>query len=436
MVPFISALFSSPHPRSGVLAAALPMDGGTVDFPPVVWLHSGIVILATLLLSLGLTRLMIRLAPKLGLMDQPGERRIHTSAIPRAGGIAIWLTFLIAIAAGLSTELLPTSLEISWSWFVAFAAGSMVLIVAGVLDDRKGLKPLAKLAAHALAPTLYFALHPFSTGIFPPEWGWIWDYALFLGWAVVLINAFNLIDGLDGLCAGLAAVAMVAMAGLALLNNSTAAAVVLLVMGAAVTGFLRYNINPARIFLGDAGSMLLGFFLATVATDAVGRKAVVGILLLPIAVAGVPLFDVLLAIWRRAARRLARQLRGESAAGGLFDADGDHLHHRLLASGGSQHKVAIVLQGMAILFASLALLPMLFGDRVLGLSLVGFLVVGLVGVRNLARVEIEQTGSVVHMAIKLPGRRRRVAAALFVYDLLVLAGAGLLATGTGWLQRT
>ena len=215
-------------------------------------------------------------------------------------------------------------------------------------------------------------------------------------WAVILINAFNLIDGLDGLCGGLAAVSMVALAAMALANGRMDSALLLLVMGAAVLGFLKYNFNPARIFLGDAGSMLLGFFLASAATQAVGRRAVVGVLLLPIAVAGVPLLDVLLAIWRRGARRFVRQLRGEKIKGGIFDADSDHLHHRLLASGGSQRKVAGILQAVAIILAALAFLPMAFGDRMFGVSLVGFLVVAFVGVRHLARVEIEHTGSVIH----------------------------------------
>jgi len=235
----------------------------------------------------------------------------------------------------------------------------------------------------------------------------------------------------------LASLACVALAIMAFANGRMDSALLLLVMGGAILGFLRYNFNPARIFLGDAGSMIIGFFLATAATDAVGRKAVVGVILLPIAVAGVPLLDVLLAIWRRGSRRLIRQLHGEKIDGGIFAADKDHLHHRLLDSGGSQRKVAAILQGISILLALLAFLPMMFGDRVFGFSLVGFLIVALVGMRNLARIEIEQTGSAIHMAIKLPGPRRRMAVFLFIYDLVVLASsAGLAALiETNFLRR-
>lgn len=380
-----------------------------------------------LAISLGLNRVMLTLAPRLGLMDQPGERRIHSQPIPRAGGIAIWVTFLLVISVGLASGILNGGGNLSWAWFRAFAAGSAVLMVAGFLDDRTGLRPVVKLGAHFLAPTVFFLLFPIQTGLFPSGMPAGFDYAVFVVWVVVLINAFNLIDGLDGLCGGLAAVTSLALAGMAMSNGRMDSALLLLVMAGAVLGFLKYNFNPARIFLGDAGSMLIGFFIATAATDAVGRKAVVGVILLPIAVAGVPLLDVLLAIWRRGARRYIRRLHGDTTKGGIFDADSDHLHHRLLGSGGSQRKVALILQGFSILLAVLAFLPMVYGDRMLGFSLVGFLIMGLVGVRDLARVEIEHTGNVVHMAIKLPGHRRRVAAALFVYDFLVLSGAGIAA---------
>jgi UDP-GlcNAc:undecaprenyl-phosphate GlcNAc-1-phosphate transferase len=383
--------------------------------------------LAAVAISLALTRTMLVVAPRLGLMDSPGERRIHLHPIPRAGGLAIWLTFILVVGtlviSGWGSAIIP----LRDNWLLAFVGGSSLLMVTGLVDDRMGLPPLVKLSAHILAPTAFYLIHPVTTGIFPASWSPRYDFGLFVIWSVALINAFNLIDGLDGLCGGLAMVACSALAALALANGRPDAALLLLVMAGAVLGFLRYNYNPARIFLGDAGSMLIGFFLATAATDAVGRKAVAGIILLPIAVAGVPLLDVLLAIWRRGAKRIVRQLRGEISGGGFFSPDREHLHHRLLQSGGSQRKVAIILQAIAILFAGLAFLPMIFGDRVIGFSVVGLLIVGLVGIRNLAQVEMEQTGDVIHMAIKLPGHRRRVAATLFVYDILVLSLAGLAA---------
>ena len=224
--------------------------------------------ICALALALALNRVMLSMAPKLGLMDQPGVRRIHATPIPRAGGIAIWLSFLLVIAGGLATGLLEQQGSVSWQWLAAFTAGSSVLMIAGVLDDRGGLRPLIKLAAHVLAPTVFLLIQPVNTALFPADWPQGFDMVAFVIWAVVLINAFNLIDGLDGLCGGLAAVATLGLAVLAMVNGRTDAALLLVVMGGAILGFLKYNINPARIFLGDAGSMLIGFFLATAATNA------------------------------------------------------------------------------------------------------------------------------------------------------------------------
>ncbi len=394
-----------------------------------------IAILLAFVLSLGLNWLMMRLAPHLGLMDEPGERRIHQAAVARAGGIAIWLSFLFILGGGLVSGWLKVGGALSWPWFRAFVASSAVLMIAGFLDDRKGLSPWVKLGAHFLAPSIFFLMHPMHLGLFPHGWPLAYDGLAFVIWCVILINAFNLIDGLDGLCGGLATVSILGMAGLAIANKQNEAALMLLIMGGSILGFLNYNINPARIFLGDAGSMLIGFFLATAATEAVGRKAVVGMVLLPIAVAGVPLLDVLLAIWRRGMRRLLLLLRGEKIVGGIFSADSEHLHHRLLHQTGSQRKVAITMQCISVVLTILAFLPMLLGSRVYVGSVVGFFVVALVGLRDLARVELENTGSVIHMAIKRPGRRRWVAAVLFFYDLLVLTGGSIAAVliETNWL---
>lgn len=389
-----------------------------------MWSYIPLAFVVSLALSLGLNQLMLSLAPRFGLIDQPGERRIHSTPIPRAGGIAVWLGFMITLSTGLATGWFEMSGNLSWNWLAAFTAGSSILMIAGIIDDHSGMRPLVKLGAHVLAPTVFFLIHPLRIGLFPADWSPVFDFVMFVIWSVMLINAFNLIDGLDGLCGGLALVSVLALAGLSLLNGRADAALLLMVMGGSILGFLKYNYNPARIFLGDAGSMVIGFFLATAATDAVGRKAVLGVLLLPIAVAGVPLLDVLLAIWRRGAKRAVGQLKGSKMIGGIFDADAEHLHHRLLSSGKSQRKAAIVLQGIAILMATLAFLPLFLGNRLLAISLVGFMIIGLVGLRNLARVEIEHTGSVIHLAIKLPGNRRRMAAAMFVYDLLVFIVAG------------
>ena len=144
----------------------------------MIWIKIAVVASLAVAVSLGLNRVMLAVAPRLGLMDEPGERRIHSTAIPRAGGIAIWLSFLLVITIGLATGLAESRGSLAWDWLGAFAAGSAVLMVAGILDDRTGLSPWVKLGAHVLAPTVFFLLHPMRTGLLPADWPLGCDYVV------------------------------------------------------------------------------------------------------------------------------------------------------------------------------------------------------------------------------------------------------------------
>jgi UDP-GlcNAc:undecaprenyl-phosphate/decaprenyl-phosphate GlcNAc-1-phosphate transferase len=392
------------------------------------WIQVASLLVAGLILSLLLTRLMIRVGPKLGLMDQPDARRVHVTPIPRAGGMAVWVTFMISALAGrlffpgLFTGQLSESMN-------AFALSSGLLLAVGIVDDRGGIKPLVKLTGQIAAAGLFFLLSPDSNRSFGGfEIPYLIAGCIFTGWAVLLINAFNLIDGLDGLCGGLVTVSLFVIAGLEIAHGALSDALVIGLMMVAVAGFLRYNLNPARIFLGDAGSMMLGFFLASAATQAGGRRAVIGSILLPIAIAGVPLLDVLLAIWRRSTRNLINRWQGGEKVG-VFSPDKDHLHHRFLARGINQRKVSLLLQGLAAAMAILTFVPLLLGSRGIVVTASGFMLLGLFGLRHLAQVEFQHTGSLVHLAVKRrhgPGGMRRW---YFLYDLLALGVSGVVAMG-------
>ncbi len=388
--------------------------------------------------SLGLNFLMIHLGPRLGLMDQPGDRRIHTTPIPRAGGIAIWTCFLTITYLGKTS--LPLLFEGGISdYFNAFAISSTLLIFVGVIDDRQGMPAVVKLLGQTASALLFALLKPGCHGnMLGYEVPAGLDVAFFVIWTVLLINSFNLIDGMDGLCGGLTCISLFVVAGFALAESSFSNAIVIGIMAASVAGFLCYNLNPAKIFLGDAGSMMLGFFLATAATQSAGRRAVVGSILLPIAIAGVPLLDVLLAIWRRSARNLISKLSG-TAKVGIFSADKEHLHHRLLARGNSQARVGVLLQALAALFAVLAFMPILIGGRGIAVSAIVFVLLVLFGLRHVAQVELLYTGSLIHLAVK----RRATSAGFrkwyFFYDALVIliAGTAALAIETNiWVRNS
>lgn len=382
---------------------------------------------AGLATSLLLTRVMIHLGPKLGLMDQPDERRVHLKPIPRAGGIAVWISFLAVSWAGrlLFPDLFAGDLAGN---LPAFTLSSALLLVVGVLDDRGGMQPLVKLAGQINAAILYYLLSPDSmqTSIFGFSIPMMMASLVFIGWCVLLINAFNLIDGLDGLCSGLVAISLFVIACLELIHGHTADALFVLVMLAAVAGFMRFNLNPAKIFLGDAGSMLLGFFLATAATQAGGRRALIGSIMLPIAIAGVPLLDVVLAIWRRSAKNQLNRWSGGRKVG-VFSPDKDHLHHRFLARGINQKKVALILQCLAGVLAALAFVPMFLGGKGLAVTVCGLFLLGLFGLRHLAQVELRESGSLIHLAIKRRSGTSRIRIFYFLYDIACLAISAIMA---------
>lgn len=380
-----------------------------------------VLLVATFMVSLGTTRLMIWLGPKLGLMDQPDARRVHQKPIPRAGGLAVWLTFLLAV---LVSTMSGGGGSAAWLQGTgAFIISSVLLVAVGLVDDRRGVPARVKLACQIGAAMVYWWLKPGEVGnLLGFSVPWFVDLACWIAWIVLLINAFNLIDGLDGLCGGLVAISLTCMVVLLIAQGQLANALNLGLMVACIGGFLVYNRNPARIFLGDTGSMILGLFLATMASDVVGRKTLVGSILLPVAVAGVPLIDVVLAIWRRSVRNIVSQWSGGVPVG-IFAPDKDHLHHRLLARGWTQRKVTRVLHCLAILISVLALLPTMLGGMGTMLAALSAFVVALFGLKHLASVEFIQSGSLIHLAVKrrASGTCRR--ALYFLYDAGGLAAA-------------
>jgi UDP-N-acetylmuramyl pentapeptide phosphotransferase/UDP-N-acetylglucosamine-1-phosphate transferase len=311
----------------------------------------------------------------------------------------------------------------------AFTIASAVLMLVGVIDDCRGMTALVKLGGQMLAAALFFVLEPalHHATILGYQLPQPLAFVIFMGWCVLLINAFNLIDGLDGLCSGLVAVSLCVLAALGFAAGQMINPIMILMMLAAVLGFMRYNINPAKIFLGDAGSMMLGFYLATSATLAGGERALIGSIMLPIAIAGIPLLDVLLAVWRRSAGNHLSQSKGGEKVGGIFSPDKSHLHHRFLELGLTQRRVAFLMQGSAVMLAALCFVPIVIGGRGLIITLAGLLVLGLVGVRHFARVELVQSGSLLHLAVKRRKGRALVRAMYYFYDLVALSLAGFLA---------
>ncbi|MDB4492491.1 hypothetical protein N9200_00590 [Akkermansiaceae bacterium] len=379
------------------------------------------------LVSMILTRFFIVVGRRLGLMDEPGQRRVHLTPVPRAGGLAIWLAFLIVLwVADAIFENIFVGHHGTKN--IAWTISSAILILVGFIDDRTGLKPLVKLSGQAIAAAVFcYIYYPEGFIIATIQLSFPVSLVIFVIWCVALINAFNLIDGLDGLCGGLVIVSLSMILAIAWNNGNWRDSVFIILMIGAVAGFLIYNFNPARIFLGDAGSMMLGFFIASSANDIAGERALIGSLMLPIAIAGVPLLDVILAIWRRNSRRQLQKAQGKEKEGGVFSADKDHLHHRLLEMGLSQRKVALILQLFAVIIAGLCLLPILAGGRAVVVTIFGFLIVGLFSVNQFARIELTEAGNLMHVKIKSRTLGLSNRGLHFIYDVGALLAACFLA---------
>ncbi len=376
-----------------------------------------------------LTPLVARLALAFGVVDSPDERRIHSVAIPRAGGVAVFLGFHAACAAVFYLPWLPFQGNLNFEWWQQFLLVSTWLLVVGLLDDVLSLSPFAKLSGQLIAAILFF-FGGFSVssvvGVQLPE---LLDFFCTVFWYLTLINAFNLIDGLDGLAAGLGTIAALGIAGSMLFSQQPGSVLILLALAAACLAFLRFNFHPAQVFLGDTGSMFIGAAIASMAlaTGAKGSTAAsVGI---PLLAAGVPLFDTMLAVWRRSLRRFS----DDYPTARVMGADLEHLHHRLLSSGFSQRKVATVLFAANGALVTVGILIMLFSSHQAGIFLLSFVLAAYVVVRHVAHTELWDSGSMILRGLRRP-RGRVIAVMLYpVIDFLSLVISFSL---TLWLIRT
>ena len=344
------------------------------------------------LISLALTPLFRTLACLFGMVDQPSERRINKTPIPRGGGLSVFLAFHLVLVALVCYLKGPISVQFSYSWQVHFFLASFLLVLIGLVDDKYGIRPVVKLGGQiVVASILYFAgVHIGGILVaFPP---WL-DYAATVFWIVGAVNAFNLIDGMDGLATGLAVIAAVGLAGSLLFTGHSSATLPYLVLAGACLGFLRYNFHPASVFLGDTGSMFLGLCVATLPLVTGSRKELVASLGVPLLAMGIPIFDTLLAIWRRTVRAMLPQSVVEVGRRvRVMQPDKEHLHHRLLRATANQRVAAWILYGFSAVLVAVGLAGTVLKNRAPGLFLIAFIVAIIVIVRHLARVELWDTG--------------------------------------------
>ena len=393
------------------------------------------VFMGALVISLVLTPLCRELVRKLGMIDQPDARRVHTKPIPRGGGLAVFLAYqaLLGLYVFFAEE--PISAVFPYSFQVSFFVASSVLVVLGFIDDKRGMHPGVKLFGQILVASFLFFMGVRVGGIFVTFPSWL-DYGVTVFWIVGAINAFNLIDGLDGLASGIAMIASGGIAGSLVFAGQFTSAIPYLALCGACLGFLRYNFHPASVFLGDTGSMFLGLCMAVLPLKSGSRMELLPAIAVPLLAMGVPLFDTLLAIWRRTVRALLQKtIVGQQIEKRIrvMQPDKDHVHHRILQSTLNQKKAAWVLYGISGALVGVAWLGVMFKKQGPGVFLLAFIVAVLVIVRHLARVELWDTGKLLsHQHITI---RKGLTTPLFVvFDLAALSVMSVAAYWTIYLQ--
>ncbi len=393
-----------------------------------------IAFLVGLIVALLVTRYWGPRAVRWGFVDQPGDRKIHSNPVPVAGGISLFLAFhaVCAIVFLYPWQPFDGQLELGWWW--RFIPLSVAVLAIGLLDDRVSLKPITKLLGQIAVSVAAFLLGLSVQNVLGaslPVW---LDLIATVLWFLLLMNAFNLIDGADGLAAGIAFIASVGI-GVSLMFRSEPGDVLLLLgFAGACLGFLRYNFYPARVFLGDTGSLFIGFTLGVLAISTSSKGPTMVAIGVPLLAVGVPLFDTLLAVWRRSVRQISSASSNHATMLGVHQADQEHLHHRLLREGRRQSDVALMMYGATFVLATLGVLISIFHDRVTGILALAFFLGAYTIVRHLAWIELRDSGEAVLRGIARPVRRNRTLIYYVGFDLLILNGV-LLAVLLGFDMR-
>ena len=308
------------------------------------WIKMLLAFAVSLLVAYVMTPPVKRFAEKVGAIDVPRDnRRVHDHPIPRMGGLAIFIGFVLSLIF-----FVPMSTKV-----LGLLVGSVIIAVMGGVDDIVSLNPWVKLAGQIVAALVAIRCGLVFDVISNPnifaeetyiEIGWL-SIPLTMLWIVGCTNAVNLIDGLDGLAVGVSAISSMTMLIVSLFVSEPVVSIILAALTGACLGFMPYNLNPAKIFMGDVGSQLLGFVLSTASIMGLFKLHAIITFFVPLLALALPLADTIFAFFRRI-------LHGQSP----FKADKGHFHHRLLAMGLNQKQVVAVLYGISAVLGLLAVL--------------------------------------------------------------------------------
>ena len=360
-----------------------------------MWGNIAIAFILAFIITFMTTPYTRKLANKIGAIDVPKDkRRMHTKKMPKFGGPAVILGLLVSMVYLITVMSIEGSInlfteqEYGKKLFGVFL-GIVIITITGILDDTKTLKWWQQLIGQVSAAivVVLFGVKiehlniPFLYKVGLSE---AFSNILTIIWIVGIINAINLIDGLDGLSSGIALISSISLMIIFLMNDSPMiATIIVTAMSGALVGFLPYNFSPAKTFIGDTGSNFLGFILAVVSILGVAKTYTVAVIILPVIVLGLPIFDVIFAIVRRIAK-------GKSIKA-VFEPDKGHLHHRLVEKGFTQKQAVLILYGLS---ASLGMFAIILLDSGIwkALSFLLMIIAAVaIGYRNFIKEKDEET---------------------------------------------
>jgi UDP-GlcNAc:undecaprenyl-phosphate GlcNAc-1-phosphate transferase len=314
------------------------------------------VYLGSLILALLVTPVVIDVARRIGAVDRPGVRAVHRSPIPRIGGVAIFLSAMTLIGSVVFlNNNIGEAFRTSWPQVGTLLVSAVLIFLVGLVDDLKGLPARAKFLAELLA-TLVLCVVGVRISDIEVTSHWVlplggWGCLLTVLWIVGVTNAVNLSDGLDGLAAGISAIACGVIAIFAIRSGSVVMAVFMLALLGSLSGFLVFNFNPAKVFMGDCGSLFLGFTIASASVMCMTKSAAIVGLALPALALGIPIFDTLFSMLRRFLERRS-----------LFAPDRSHFHHRLLDLGLQQKHAVMTIYLVTLLAVGMGLFMLISED--------------------------------------------------------------------------
>lgn len=303
----------------------------------------------SMFISLFLTPLFMNISFKFDFLDVPKEeRKVHRKPMPFLGGIIIYISFLATLTL--------QTVFVDKTHFVIIVSSTLILI-GGIIDDIYPMKPKGKLLIQIIAISIliFNDIYIKNVSIFPGGNSFSFKFLgipLMFGWVILVTNAFNLIDGLDGLAAGVSFIATSTIFLISVISGNFSSAIVSVVLCGTLIGILPYNFYKAKIFIGDSGSQFIGFILSVISVSGFNNLNGEFLILVPVVICGLPLFDALTSIIRR-------RIKGKS----IMEADKEHVHHRLINFGNSHPKAVIIIYLISIVFSMMAVLMVISGIK-------------------------------------------------------------------------